>query len=129
MKNKNKIVSNNPIVIKILELSTMDMIVSSELNDNYDYMISEDLIRTGFHLLIASLCMSVVNLGISTGSYEADKQIKYYRNSIVHFEGDASLREFKFNIFAVLDIILSTFKLEQRNSNRIYSNIYPIKLD
>lgn len=129
MRNNNKIVSNNPIVNKILELNSMDIIISSELNDNYDYMTSKDLVRTGFHLLVASLCVSVVNLGISTGSYEADKQIKYYRNSIVHFEGDTNLREFKFRLFAVLDTILDTFKLEQRNSNRIYSNVYPIKLD
>lgn len=128
MRNKNKIVSNNPTVNKILELNSMDMIVSSELHDNYDYLTSEDLIRTGFHLLIASLCISVVNLGISTGKYEVDSQIRGYRNYIIHFEGSTNLREFKFNIFAIIDVILDNFKLEQRNNNRIYSNVYTTKL-
>lgn len=128
MRNNNKIVSNNPIVNKILELNSMDIIISSELNDNYDYMTLKDLVRTGFHLLVASLCVSVVNLSISTGDPEVDDQIKGYRNYIIHFEGDTNLREFKFNIFTIVDIILDNFKLEQRNNNRIYSNVYTTKL-
>lgn len=128
MRNKNKIVSNNPIVNKILELNSIDIMISSELNDNYGYMTSKDLVRTGFHLLIAALCVSVVNLGISTGDPEVDNQIKGYRNYIIHFEGDTNLREFKFNIFTIVDVILDNFKLEQRNSNRIYSNVHTTKL-
>lgn len=129
MRNNNKVVSKNPIVNKILELNTMDMILSTKSHYNYEYIKSEELVRTGFHLLIASLCMSVVNLGISTGKDEVDDQIKGYRNYIIHFEGSTNLREFKFNIFTIVDVVLDNFKLEQRNSNRIYSNVYPIKLD
>lgn len=129
MRNNNKIVSKNPIVNDILELNSMDMVLSTKSHYKYEYIKSEELVRTGFHLLIASLCMSVVNLGISTGKDRVDDQIKYYRNYIIHFEGSTNLRKFKFNIFAVVDIILDNFKLEQRNSNHIYSNVYPIKLD
>lgn len=129
MGNKNKIVSKNPIVIKILELNSMDMILSTKSHDNYKYIESEDLVRTGFHLLIASLCMSVVNLGISTGEPEIDEYVGYYRNSIIHLEGDFNLKELKFSLFEIVDVILNNFRLEQRNSNRIYSNVYPIKLD
>lgn len=129
MGNKNKIVSKNPIVIKILELNSMDMILSIKSHDNYKYIESEDLVRTGFHLLIASLCMSVVNLGISTGEPEIDEYVGYYRNSIIHLEGDFNLKELKFSLFEIVDVILNNFRLEQRNSNRIYSNVYPIKLD
>ncbi len=128
MRNKNKIVSKNPIVNKILELNSMDMILSTKSHDNYKYIESKDLVRTGFHILIASLCISVVNLGISTGDPEVDNQIKGYRNYIIHFEGDTNLREFKFNIFTIVDVILDNFKLEQRNSNRIYSNVHTTKL-
>lgn len=129
MRNKNKIISKNPIVNKILELNSIDMIMSTKAYDNYEYIESEDLVRTGFHLLIASLCMSVVNLGISTGEYEVDEYVGYYRNSIIHLEGDFKLKELKFSLFTIIDIILDNFRLEQRNSNNIYSNVYPIKLD
>lgn len=129
MRNNNKIVSKNPIVNEILELNSMDMVLSTKSHYKYEYIKSEELVRAGFHLLIASLCMSVVNLGISTGKDRVDDQIKYYRNYIIHFEGSTNLRKFKFNIFTVVDIILDNFKLEQRNSNHIYSNVYPIKLD
>ncbi len=129
MRNKNKIVSKNPIVIKILELNSMDMILSKKSHDNYEYIESDDLVRTGFHLLIASLCMSVVNLGISTGKDEVDEYIGYYRNLIIHLEGDFNFKELKFSLFEIVGVILNNFKLEQRNSNSIYSNVYPIKLD
>lgn len=52
MRNKSKIVSKNPIVNKILELNSMDMILSTKSHDNYKYIKSDELVRTGFHLLI-----------------------------------------------------------------------------
>lgn len=70
-----------------------------------------------------------MNLEISTGEPEVDEYIGYYRNSIIHLEGDFKLKELKFSLFEIVDIILNNFKLEQRNSNSIYSNVYPIKLD
>lgn len=124
-----KITSNNPIINKILELYLEDLIdIEDYESEDWRYRKSEQLSITGFHLLVASLCISVVNLKITTGSEKVDKIIKGRRNSIIHFESGNNSTQLKYNLYKIVENIILHFELSPEYNNTVYSNIYFTKL-
>lgn len=124
-----KITSNNPIVNKILELYLEDLIDIDEYpSGDWRRRSSEQLSITGFHLLVASLCISVVNLKITTGSEKVDKIIERHRNLIIHFESGNNPSKLKYNLYQIVENIILYFELNPDYNNTVYSNIYLTKL-
>lgn len=125
-----KITSNNPIINKILELYLEDLIdISEPPSEDWMCSNSEQLSITGFHLLVASLCISVVNFKTTTGSEKVDKIIERHRNSIIHFESGNNPSKLKYNLYQIVENIILYFELNPNYNNTVYSNIYLTKLD
>ena len=124
-----KITSNNPIINKILELYLEDLIdISEPPSEDWMCRNSEQLSITGFHLLVASLCISVVNFKTTTGSEKVDKIIERHRNSIIHFESGNKPSKLKYNLYQIVENIILYFELNPNYNNTVYSNIYLTKL-
>lgn len=125
-----KITSNNPIINKILELYLEDLIdISEPPSEDWMCRNSEQLSITGFHLLVASLCISVVNFKTTTGSEKVDKIIERHRNSIIYFESGNNPSKLKYNLYQIVENIILYFELNPNYNNTVYSNIYLTKLD
>ena len=71
-------------------------------------------------MLLASICVTVSNLGVSSGDIEVDKTINRYRNSIVHCEGSAN-KEIPYNINRIILKIIEKFVIDE-NLNHMYFN-------
>lgn len=105
-------ISSNIFISYLLFLIREDIIDLTNINRN--------IIKSPLHMLLASICVTVSNLGISSGDIEVDKTINRYRNSIVHCEGSAN-KEIPYNINRIILEIIEKFVIDE-NLNHMYFN-------
>lgn len=107
-------ISNNIFISYLLFLIKEDIIDLNNINKN--------IIKSPLHMLVASICIKVINLGVSSGNEEVDKVISKHRNSIIHCEGSVSA-EIPYCINTIIDIIVEKFVIDG-NLNHMYFNNY-----
>lgn len=105
-------ISSNIFISYLLFLIREDIIDLTDINRN--------IIKSPLHMLLASICVTVSNLGVSSGDIEVDKTINRYRNSIVHCEGSAN-KEIPYNINRIILEIIEKFVID-KNLNHMYFN-------
>ena len=107
-------ISNNIFISYLLFLIKEDIIDLTNIDKN--------IIRSPLHMLVASICIIVINLGVSSGNEEVDKVISKYRNSIIHCEGSISA-DIPYCINTIVDNIIEKFIIDE-NINHMYFNNY-----
>lgn len=106
-------VSNNIFISYLLYLVKVGII-------NLDYIDDINIIRSPLHMLLASICVTVHNLKVSSGDEEVDKLISKHRNSIIHCEGSIN-SDIPFNLNIIILKIIDKFIVDE-NLNHMYFN-------
>ena len=107
-------ISNNLFISYLVFLVKENIIDLNCIENNIN------IIKSPLHMLIASICVTVHNLKISSGDIEVDKLISKYRNTIIHCEGSIN-SDIPYNLNLIIMKIIEKFVIDE-DLNHLYFN-------